>query len=246
MAKSSKKKQIFGVSDSLSLFIKPWEDPVYFRQLVSLIDEEEIQIVYVGAARSGDFQRVVEFYQLADRVGFHPRILNFFDMITDDPDEYFKGAHIIYIDGGSSKNLLALLKTWNAVSALQNAYDNGIVIAGASAGICVMFDWFVTDSVTTKILPLRGLGFLKGTICVHHNVRADRRAAFNALLSSPDASFPAYTLDDSVAIHFIDGELAATHKLLDGAECRVLARNSGKLSPPDDSAHTTALGNANK
>ena len=205
-------RQAFCISDSPALFVPEWEEPVLARALVALAPKASPAICYVGAAKGDQPDRILAFYQLAQRVGFIPRTLNLFAPTTDDPDAYFTGADIIYVDGGSTRNLMALLREWGADSAIRSAYYRGVVIAGASAGANMMFEWGLTDSVRTRIDPIAGLGILPGTIGVHHDSHPRRPAALAAFLKDRRATGPIFTMDDGVALHFVDGEHTGTCK----------------------------------
>lgn len=177
-----------------------------FELIVSLGQSECPRICYVGAARGDDPNRIAEFYELARRTSCDPYALKLFSMLTDEPDEYFRDADIIFIDGGATRNLIALMREWNAIDALKRAYQAGVVIVGASAGISMLFEWCISDSVRTRIAPVRGIGILPGTVCAHYDVSAERRDALESHLANEPCAVPAYGLSDGVAILFTDGE----------------------------------------
>jgi peptidase E len=211
-------RQAFCISDSPSLFVPEWEEPMLARALVALTPKASPTVCYVGAAKGDHPERILAFYQLAQRVGFTPRTLNLFTPTTDDPDAYFADTDIIYVDGGSTRNLMVLLREWGADSAIRDAYDRGIVIAGASAGTNMMFEWGLTDSVRTRIDPIAGLGLLRGTIGIHHDSHPRRPAALAAFRDDPRATGPVFTMDDGVALHFVDGGHVGTCKRREDAE----------------------------
>ncbi|MDZ3833291.1 MAG: Type 1 glutamine amidotransferase-like domain-containing protein [Sphingopyxis sp.] len=218
MPLSQRSRQAFCISDSPSLFVPEWEEPLLARALVALALRTSPTICYVGAAKGDHPDRRLAFYQLAERVNFRPRALNLFTPLTDNPDEYFADADIVYVDGGSTRNLMVLLREWRADQALRDAYDRGVILAGASAGTNMMFEWGLTDSVRTRIDPIAGLGLLPGTVGIHHDANAHRPAAFEAFLKDPRATGPAFSIDDGVALHFVDGEHVGTWKRHQGAD----------------------------
>ncbi len=218
MTQTSPSRQAFCISDSPSLFVPEWEEPVLARAMLSLVPAPMPTVHYVGAAKGDQPDRLLAFYNLAERIGFRPRTLNLFAPLTDDPALFFEGADIIYVDGGSTRNLLALLREWRADEAIRRAYDRGVLLAGASAGANMMFDWGMTDSVRTRIDPIAGLGILRGTIGVHHNANPLRPTAFSAFLRDPRATAPAFVIDDGVALHFVNGVHAGTYRRREGAK----------------------------
>lgn len=200
-------KRILGISDSNSVFVPEWQRPEMFELIVGMSDRPRPRICYVGAARGDNPNRIAEFFELANRTRCEPFALKLFNMITDDPEEYFKGVDIVFIDGGATRNLIALMREWNAIEPLVRAYERGVVIAGASAGISMLFDWCVSDSIKTEIRPLQGVGILKGTVCAHYDVNQSRREVLENLIANKREALPAYGLEDGVAALFEDGHL---------------------------------------
>ncbi len=223
------KKQILGISDSKSLFVPSWKPPVYFEYMLSLCGKARPVVYYVGAAKGDCSEKITEFYELSARVPCQPRTLKLFNLDTDDNSSFFEGADVIYIDGGSTRNLMVLMQEWNVFEALVGAYNAGVVIVGASAGINMLFDWCMTDSIRTKILPFPGIGLLPGSICVHRNVRQDRVEVFQAFLEGPKAKFPAYALDDGVGVHFVDGGLVGVYTVSGDCRLRVYTAEQGVI-----------------
>src|SRR5439155_1195815 len=64
-------------------------------------------------------------------------------------------------------------------SALRNAYAEGTVLSGWSAGCLCWFEGGVTDSFTPNISALRdGLGILSGSACPHYDSQEGRRPVY--------------------------------------------------------------------
>lgn len=216
-----KRNNILAMSNSSAFFIEPPDTPRLARYLVGLTGKERPVVVHVGAANGDSSEKVSKFFDLGRRAGFDPRHLNLFALEDDDPRTFFAGADAIYIDGGSTRNLRALLLEWSADVALRSAYRSGVVLSGASAGANILFEWGMTDSVRTRIEAMRGIGLLKGTISVHSDARSDRGEALERHLRGGDATYPAYALDDGTALHFEDGVLARAVSVTSGARVRV-------------------------
>tara|TARA_A100001391_G_scaffold129004_1_gene88292 strand:+ start:576 stop:1304 length:729 start_codon:yes stop_codon:yes gene_type:complete len=222
-----KRKQILAMSNSSAFFVEPPDTPCLARYLVGLTGKERPVIVHVGAANGDSSEKVSKFCDLGRRAGFCPRHFNLFALENDDPDTFFAGADAVYVDGGSTRNLRALLREWSADDALRRAYEKGVVLSGASAGANIMFDWGMTDSVKTRIEAIRGMGMLKGTISVHSDARSDRVEALERHLRGADATYPAYALDDGTALHFEDGAFTRAIAVKTGACVAVNERGDG-------------------
>lgn len=195
-------RKIFGICNSSALFVEPWQTPKLFEYMLSLANTNKPKICYVGAAQGDDPKRTVEYYELTARLNCEPTHFSFYRPPTLDLTEFFTNQDIIYLDGGSTRNLLAILNEWNAIDPLISAYQQGTVLAGASAGISLWFDKYLTDSFPKKIMYSPGIGLLSGTICVHYDVRLDRQTKLLEGIQSGQLNLPALALDDGSAVLF--------------------------------------------
>jgi len=112
---------------------------------------------------------------------------------------------LIYVGGGS---LISLLGTWTAHGIdlmLRAAWQNGIVMAGLSAGSLCWFDQAIT-AFHGESRRVKGLGFLPHSNAVHYDEKPERRAAF--LEAIADGMPSGYGSGDGAALHFVDEELA--------------------------------------
>ena len=111
-------------------------------------------------------------------------------------------ADLVWVGGGSVANLLALWRLHGIDTAMQDAWERGVVLAGVSAGaIC----WHVggpTDSFGPDLRGVtNGLGLLPFAAGVHYDSEEQRRPLLHELVGS--GSLPtAYATDDGVAIAY--------------------------------------------
>lgn len=114
---------------------------------------------------------------------------------------------VIFVGGGNTIYLIAILKKYKIDEILKEAYDKGIVLCGVSAGMNCWFEEFATDSlVEGYIAPFKkGLGFLRGSSCPHYDAPVYRRA-FNYFIKKGILN-SGFGADGGVALHFIDGKL---------------------------------------
>jgi peptidase E len=132
--------------------------------------------------------------------------LIFFPPPTADLESFILEKDVIYVGGGTTKSMLAVWREWNFPQILQKALQNGVILAGLSAGAICWFDWGVTDSIPGELTPLKCLGFLPGSNCPHYDGQPERRPAFHRLLQEGKIP-PGYAADDGAALHFINGKL---------------------------------------
>lgn len=233
----SPKRRILGISDSASVFAPVWREPVLMRKIAELTDVADPVIYYIGAAAGDDPRRIGDFIQLARRVGARPEAFRVFAMTCQDPDDYFKDADAIFIDGGSTRNLLALLREWNVIAPMFDAYRQGVLIAGASAGISCLFEWCISDSILTKLTPVRGIGILAGTVCAHYDTRQGRQAVLRQLIDDNPNALPAYGLEDGVAALFVNECYVESYTNRPGARIHVVERSVDARRPRNVSSN---------
>ncbi|MBC9732613.1 peptidase E [Nocardioides marmotae] len=114
---------------------------------------------------------------------------------------------VVYVGGGSTANLLALWRLHGLDTILREAAEDGVVLAGISAGMNCWFEASVTDSFG-PLAPLPdGLGLLPGSSCPHYDGETDRRPTYLDLVGT--RRLPSgYAADDGCALVFRDGALA--------------------------------------
>ena len=86
---------------------------------------------------------------------------------------------------------------------MHQAWHQGVILCGVSAGMICWFESSVTDSFGPLCELKDGLGFLPGSACPHYDSAAGRRAAYHRLIEKK--ILPAgVAADDGAAIHFTD------------------------------------------
>ena len=117
------------------------------------------------------------------------------------------GQDVIYVGGGNTANMLAVWRVHGMDAALREAWEQGVVLCGSSAGMICWFEAGLTDSFGPQLEGMRdGLGFLPGSACPHYDGEELRRPRYRELV---DGGFPAgYAAEDGVGLHFVGTELA--------------------------------------
>ena len=226
-------RRILGISDSKSVFVDAHKQPLLLqlaRDQTSTPSGTTPCICYIGAATGDRPDRIASFFNLAQRAGFRPTSLDLFAMKTGNPQAYFANADVVFIDGGVTRNLLALFREWNVVDALIEAYQQGALIVGASAGISMLFEWCVSDSIKSDIQPVKGIQLLKGSFCAHYDALESRRNTLAELVRSEPSALPAYGLEDGVAILFENEQLVETFAVRRNAKLHLFQPSDGGIS----------------
>jgi dipeptidase E len=114
---------------------------------------------------------------------------------------------VIYVGGGSTVNMLAVWRVHGLDQVLRQAWNQGVVLCGLSAGSMCWFEAGLTDSLGPGLSPLRdGLSLLPGSHCPHYVSESDRPPAYRRFVG--DGSLPpGLAVDDGAAAHFVGTEL---------------------------------------
>jgi peptidase E len=107
---------------------------------------------------------------------------------------------IIYVGGGSMRNLLAIWRAHGLDRLLLEAWRRGTVLAGLSAGAMCWFEGGVTCS-SGRPRPIEGLGLLESSLTVHADGEPERLPVWLAAVR--DGILPGgWALDDGVGLLF--------------------------------------------
>lgn len=157
---------------------------------------------------SGDSDRYIAKFQHAfEQYSCEPSHLSLFRLPTDDLESYVLEKDVIYVGGGNTKSMLALWNEWGLDRILRKAWEQGVVLAGVSAGSICWFEDGLTDSYGGKWEPLKCLGLLKGSFCPHYDSETETRPTYQKYILA-GAMQAGYAVDDGIALHFIGTELS--------------------------------------
>jgi peptidase E len=132
--------------------------------------------------------------------------LSFFPWPPEDLRGFVRSQDVIYVGGGNTANMLAIWRLHGMDEALREAWEDGVVLCGSSAGMICWFEAGVTDSFGPQLDGMRdGLGFLHGSACPHYDGEELRRPRYRELVD--DGFPPGYAADDGVGLHFVGDEL---------------------------------------
>jgi len=142
--------------------------------------------------------------------------LHFFPYPPEDLRRLALSHDVIFVTGGNTANALAIWRTHGFDEVLREAWENGVLLTGWSAGAICWFEAAVTDSFGPQLEGMRdGLGFLPGSACPHYDGEELRRPRYAELVR--DGFPPGIAIDDDVAIRFEGTELAEVVTSRDGA-----------------------------
>lgn len=198
--------------------------------LVKQVDADRPRICLVPTA-GGDADRTrLNFMNGCARHGCIPSELLLFNRTVADIRAHLLAQEIVWVGGGNTVSLLAVWRAHGVESAMREAWEAGVVLAGVSAGMNCWFEASVTDSYDLERLDgvRDGLGFLPGSACPHYDGEAQRRPVYRRLV---EEGFPAgYAADDGVALVFDGRDLAEVVASKPGARAYAVAHDGNQVT----------------
>jgi len=172
------------------------------------------RLLYVPTADMEDPARTVWWYERL-RGRAEMTHLHFSPWPPAHLRELVLGQDIILVAGGNTANALAIWRVHGFDTVLREAWEEGIVLTGWSAGMICWFEHGVTDSFGPELGSMDCLGFLPGSACPHYDSEERRRPVYTELV---EAGLPAgVAADDGVALHFVGTDLHETVTARPGA-----------------------------
>lgn len=180
--------------------------PALTSYVLGLAGRPRPKILFVPTASGDDAAYLLTFYQTFAGVDCDPAHLALFNRAVDDIDGLMRAQDVVMVGGGNTANMLAIWRLHGVEDALRNAYTNGTILTGWSAGCICWFEAGITDSFTLELGPLRdGLGLLKGSACPHYDSQERRRPVYAREIAAGLA--PGIALEDGVAARYEDERL---------------------------------------
>ncbi len=180
----------------------PLLDEYILRQSAAAVPK----ICFIGTA-SGDAEGYIErFYQFFKQYDCEPAHLSLFKPPCRDLESFVLAQDIIYVGGGSTKNLMALWREWGLVDILKKAYDQGVLLCGISAGAICWFEMGVSDSYGGELEPVVGTGILPGSHSPLYDEEEKRRPAYQVMIKE-GTMMAGMAASDGTALHYVNGEL---------------------------------------
>jgi dipeptidase E len=173
--------------------------------ILALAPRQPPRVLYVGTASAEDPEATLRMYgRLRGKAELSH--LEFFPWPPENLRELALGQDVIVVGGGNTANMLAIWRVHAFDRILREAWEQGVILSGGSAGMICWFEAGVTDSFGPQLEGMRdGLGFLPGSACPHYDDEEQRRPVYQQLVD--DGFPPGYAADAGVGLHFVGTEL---------------------------------------
>jgi len=180
--------------------------PALTRYVLGLTARSHPKILFLPTASGDDPAYLLTFYQQLAGVSCAASHLALFSRTVADVEGLIRAQDVVMVGGGNTANMLAIWRLHGVEDALRNAYRDGTILTGWSAGCICWFEAGITDSFTPDLGPLRdGVRLLKGSACPHYDSEERRRPVYAREIA---AGLPAgIALEDAVAARYDDERL---------------------------------------
>jgi dipeptidase E len=189
-----------------------WPDDALLDHVLGLARGRRILYVPTAGAENSAF--TVMWYDRLRERGTMTH-LSFFLWPPANLRDLALGHDVILVAGGNTANAIAIWRVHGFDEILREAWQQGVLLTGWSAGMICWFEQGVTDSFGPELAPMECLGFLAGSACPHYDGEERRRPVYTQLVAEGLA--PGIAADDHVGVHFVGTELREVVSSRDGA-----------------------------
>ena len=172
--------------------------------VLSIKNKKKINIGFLPTASNDDNAKTQLFYKRFINSG---HLLSHFNLHTSSHgfSQWIIEKDIIYVGGGNTYNMLKFWKDKNLFQIFIEAYNNGTILSGVSAGAICWFNSILTNSFNNRLQELKGLGLIKYGCTPHASSEPERVIIFEKKVKN-GLMPPGFAIDDGVAVLFIDGK----------------------------------------
>ena len=203
----------------------------FLRYMATLTGKPRPKLLYLPTASADREAGIISFYQSCAPLNVEPRVQTSFIASSKQDkswSEVLLSVDGIVASGGNTLNQQAIWKAQGIDVILRQAWDNGIVLGGASAGSLCWFEEGTTDSRPKELSTVQGLGFLKGSHSPHYDKEKDRRPLYQKLIGSGQMK-PGYACDNDAGIYFEDNTVVRVVSARAGAKVYYVSVVDGKV-----------------
>ena len=188
----------------------PVETTEIDQEIIRISGKEHPKLLFFPTATSDSesyYEVIAEHF--GKRLGCQTDVIY---LIRDKPstreiEEKILGSDIVYVGGG---NTLKMMRIWRQSAVdriLYQAYENGTVLSGLSAGAICWFRWGNSDSrkftnPDAGLIRVTGLGLINALYCPHYDVEEYRKPDLKKLMNKVPGV--AIAVDNCCAIEIID------------------------------------------
>ena len=172
------------------------------KYIVSQSTKKNPSICFIPTATGDDRDYINNFYKAFDSLNCKTSHIDLFKR-TIKLKEHINKQDIIFVGGGNTKSMLAVWKEWELDKILYEAYKNGIIMSGVSAGAICWFTNGITDSFKDHQSILPCLNFVNGVCCPHYDEEPERIPYVKEILNNKQID-ECIAIEGFCALHLIN------------------------------------------
>ncbi len=175
------------------------------------------RVCFLPTASGDPLDHITRFYEAFSDLPCEPTDVSLFRLGRRPVDlrALLHAQDIVYVGGGSMRNMLAIWRVHELDAILRECWARGIVLAGLSAGAMCWFQGGVTTSAG-RPAPAPALGLLPGSLSVHADGQPDRAPVFREAVRT--GVLPGgWLADDGAGLLFRERELESVVAARPGA-----------------------------
>jgi peptidase E len=181
----------------------------FIRYMATLTGKKRPKLLYLPTASADSPSGSITWFENCAKLDVEPSVQASFIASTRQArswEEVLLTVDGIVASGGNTLNQQAIWKAQGIDVILKQAWDQGIVLGGASAGSLCWFEEGTTDSRPKELTTVKCLGFLKGSHSPHYDREPGRRPLYQKMIGSGEMK-PGYACDNDAGIYFEDNEV---------------------------------------
>jgi len=182
-------------------------------EIVKMTEKENPNFLFIGLASSHSDSYYDTMKKIYKDLGCTPVYLKKSNLVNN-PDivkQKIEDADIIYICPGDTVKLVDHIKEYKLEKLLLDAYNNGTVLVGNSAGAILLSNKGFSDSLifrgeSDKHEFIKGLKFIDLNICPHYHDNLEKDKELEEYLSKHDEEV--YCLENKTALKIINDKIS--------------------------------------
>jgi dipeptidase E len=203
------------------------QSELLWQYVLDLVGKDRPRMLYLPTAIGDHESGSVAFFERFARRAEASHLVTF-PYPSPDLRSVILAQDAICVSGGNTANMLAIWRVHGIDALMREAWEQGILLWGASAGMICWFEHGVTDSFGPQLEGMDCLGFLPGSACPHYDGEEQRRPRYRELIEGGFAE--GIAADDGVAIRYAGTEVAEIVSCRPGAAAyRVTRAGEEKL-----------------
>ena len=197
------------------------------KYIVSTSNKKSPKVCFIPTASGDNNIYKLNFYRAFSKLNCITSHIDFFSR-TEDLRKNILNQDIIYVGGGNTKSMLAVWRDWDLDDILKQAYENGIIMSGVSAGAICWFESGITDSYYEDLKILKCLGFIKGIACPHFDEEREREPFVNISIEEGliDSCF---CIEGNCALHVTNENKFRSINFAENKACYEIRKKNNKI-----------------